>query len=153
MIRPAVPGDVDAISEVVNRAYSRFVPLIGRIPAPMTDDYTALVEQGSVTVSTDQDEVVGLLVSWVDGDSYYIDNIAVDPSMQGSGIGSGLLNRALERAGECGCDRVWLYTNAVMQENIGYYERRGFVVYEQRFDKGYDRIFFERRLTPPSTDR
>jgi ribosomal protein S18 acetylase RimI-like enzyme len=119
----------------------------------MTDDYAALVGRGVVTVLTsDGDDgnvvgvVVGVLVSWIDGDSYYVDNIAVDPVAHGSGVGSALLEHAVKAAGISGCVRVWLYTNAVMQQNIGYYERRGFAVYDRRNDNGYDRIFFERRL-------
>ncbi len=152
MIRTADSDDVQAVAELVSRAYAQYVPLMDRIPAPMTDDYAALVDRRVVTVLTNDGEgdvvgvVVGVLVSWIDGDSYYVDNIAVDPEAHGSGVGSALLEHAVEAAGISGCVRVWLYTNAVMQQNIGYYERRGFVVYDRRSDKGFDRIFFERRL-------
>jgi ribosomal protein S18 acetylase RimI-like enzyme len=148
MIRTAVLDDVPSIVGVVHRAYARFVPVMDRIPAPMTDDYGALVTRGVVTVMTDGDDdvVVGVLVSWVDGDAYYVDNIAVDPDAQSTGVGSSLLEAAIKETWRSGCRRIWLYTNAAMADNIGYYERRGFVVYDRRIDKGFDRIFFERHL-------
>ena len=78
-----------------------------------------------------------------------------------------LLELAVDEGRRNGCGRVWLYTNAVMTENVGYYERRGFVQYDRRIDQGYDRIYFERacllsvrqridanprRLRPPRAD-
>ena len=123
-----------------------YLPRMASEPAPMKDDYASLVADGRVTVAVDDDEIVGAIVNWiVDGDMY-VDNVAVDPSAHGRGVGNLLLELAVQQARGGGCGRVWLYTNAVMTENVGFYERRGFVQYDRRIDAGYDRIFFERRL-------
>ena len=144
--RPATPDDVAAIADLVRRAYAMYLSRMDREPAPVHDDYTSLVADGKVAVAVDGDKVHGAIVSWiVDGD-LYVDNIAVDPEAHGRGIGNVLLELAIEEGQRSGCGRVWLYTNAVMVENVGYYERRGFVQYDRRIDQGYDRIFFERLL-------
>ena len=134
--RPATPDDVAAIADLVRRAYSMYLPRMDREPAPMHDDYAALVADGKVAVAVDGDRRARRDRGWiVDGD-LYVDNIAVDPAAHGRGVGNVLLELA-DRGGTAhGCGRVWLYTNAVMTENVGYYERRGFVQYDRRIDDG-----------------
>lgn len=131
---------------MVNNAYEVYVPLMDRTPAPMLDDYKTLIAENKVTVVLDSGQIVGVLVAWIDEEAVYVDNIAIDPASQGTGIGCALLDVAADVAKTGGLGRVWLYTNALMQNNIGYYERRGFVITGRRLDKGYDRIFFERML-------
>ena len=143
--RPATPDDVAAIAALVRRAYSMYLARMDREPAPMQDDYASLVADGKVAVAVDG-EVIGAIVRWVVDGDMYVDNIAVDPAAHGRGVGNLLLELAVEEGLASGCRRVWLYTNAVMTENVGYYERRGFVQYDRRIDAGYDRIFFERLL-------
>jgi hypothetical protein len=60
-IRPAHADDVPAIRSLVERAYSPWVPVIGRRPGPMEWDYAELVEGGDVYVWAAPD-VIGLLV-------------------------------------------------------------------------------------------
>jgi ribosomal protein S18 acetylase RimI-like enzyme len=146
--RPAIPADVAVIAGIVNRAYSAYLSRMDSEPAPMTDDYAALVGAGRVAVAVDGDsgEVLGAIVRWVVDGDMYVDNIAVEPAAHGRGVGNLLLELAVDEGRQNDCGRVWLYTNAVMTENVGYYERRGFTQYDRRIDAGYDRIFFERRL-------
>jgi len=146
--RPAEDSDVAAVAGIVSRAYAMYLQRMDSEPAPMKDDYASLVADGRVAVAVDGDsgDVVGAIVRWiVDGDMY-VDNIAVDPEAHGRGIGNTLLELAADEGRRNGCGRVWLYTNAVMTENIGFYERRGFTQYDRRTDQGYDRIYFERTL-------
>jgi len=143
--RPAVPGDVATIAGIVDRAYWMYLPRMEREPAPMGDDYASLVAEGRVAVAVDGD-IVGAIVRWVVDGDMYVDNIAVEPAAHGRGVGNMLLEHTADEARRNGCERMWLYTNAVMKENIGFYERRGFVQYDRRIDEGYDRIFFERAL-------
>ena len=93
-IRPATPADAPAIAALVDRAYERYLPRMDRTPAPMLDDYDKLVADGVVTVFEDGGRVCGVLVAWVDGDSFYVDNLAVDPDVHGRGVG-----RTLPRCG------------------------------------------------------
>jgi ribosomal protein S18 acetylase RimI-like enzyme len=143
--RLAVPGDVATIAGIVDRAYSMYLSRMDREPAPMKDDYASLVAEGRVAVAVDGD-IVGAIVSWVVDGDMYVDNIAVEPAAHGRGVGNLLLEHTVDEARRNGCERMWLYTNAVMKENVGFYERRGFVQYDRRIDEGFDRIFFERAL-------
>ena len=54
--------------------------------------------------------------------------LVVDPAQQGRGLGSALL-RALE-ASLPEVKRFQLTTNMVMENNVPFYERHGYVVYE-----------------------
>ena len=120
-IRPATPADARAIAALVDRAYERYLPRMDRTPAPMLDDYDKLVADGVVTVFDEGGQVRGVLVAWVDGDSFYVDNLAVDPEAHGRGVGRTLLGVADELGRRAGCRRLWLYTNAAMSENLEYY--------------------------------
>jgi ribosomal protein S18 acetylase RimI-like enzyme len=117
-----------------------------RTPAPMLDDYEQLVADGVVTVFEDGGRVCGVLVAWVDGDSFYVDNVAVDPDVHGRGVGRALLSFAEELGRRAGCRRLWLYTNGAMSENLEYYPRQGFTEFDRRVDEGYARVYFERAL-------
>ena len=48
MIRRAGPGDVDALHAIAAAAYEKYVPRIGRAPAPMTADYEQAVHGGQI---------------------------------------------------------------------------------------------------------
>ena len=114
----------------------------------MLADYHSLVADGVVTVLEDGGRVCGVMVAWVDGDSFYVDNLAVDPDVQGKGVGRTLLGAADELGRLAGCRRLWLYTNAAMSENLEYYPRHGFTEFDRRVDEGYSRVYFERPIQP-----
>jgi ribosomal protein S18 acetylase RimI-like enzyme len=146
--RVATEADVPIIRGLVERAYGPYIERMDRVPAPILADYERLVADGVVTVIDDSERgIVGVLVSWVDGDSYYVDNVAVDPDAQGTGLGRLLLDVADEQARAAGRSRVRLYTNAAMHENLHYYPRQGFIEIDRRRDEGYDRVFYERQIT------
>ena len=53
IIRPARPEDAATVSEIVMAAYQRHVPVIGRPPGPMNDDYDTRIAAGQVWVLED----------------------------------------------------------------------------------------------------
>lgn len=59
---------------------------------------------------------------------WYLQSIGVDPGSQGDGVGSNLLRDGLERADAHGSPT---YLETETEANVGFYERRGFVVLEQ----------------------
>lgn len=83
---------------------------------------------------------------WAEPDHFYVDSIAVDPQMQGRGIGAMFLELAEDAALASGRDEIRLYTNEVMASNIDYYPRRGFIETHRSVDKGYRRVYFTRKL-------
>lgn len=139
---------MDGVRRLVRDAYALYVPRIGREPAPMTADYAELVVAGEVTVAVEDGAIVGVLVLRPGPDSLLVENVAVAPAAQGHGIGRALLAHAEARARELELDRVALYTNAKMTENLSFYPALGYVEVDRRHEQGFERVFFEKALRP-----
>jgi ribosomal protein S18 acetylase RimI-like enzyme len=144
-IRVATPGDARAVAELVQRAYDHYVPRIGARPRPMEADYPALIAAGQVWVAGALD-VVGVIVLDHQADHLQIDNVAVAPERQGSGVGTALLGFAEDRARALGVPELRLFTHALMTENQAFYARRGYLHTGRTIDDGFDRVFFAKRL-------
>ena len=114
----------------------------------MLDDYATLIRNEVVHVATLEGRLVGLIVSWPEEDHLYIDNIAVHPEAQGTGVGGALLGLADQEAQRVGLSEIRLYTNAKMTENVQYYPRKGFRETHRATDAGYQRVYFSRSLDP-----
>ncbi|WP_423445879.1 GNAT family N-acetyltransferase [Kocuria sp. KSNUG] len=145
-LRRACAADVGQIHAVVAAAYEPYRARMDRRPAPLTADYEALVASGCVTVAVRAGEVLGVLVTVPHPDHLHVDNVAVDPAAQGTGVGRRLLECAEGQARDLGLDELRLYTNAAMTENLEYYPRRGYRETGRRLDEGFERVFFSRRL-------
>lgn len=170
LLRPAVAADVEHIRVLVDAAYSHYIARLGKEPGPMLENYGALVAQGKVTVCTtgqpvaaaaavvtgrgeeeEQDhdrEILGLLVlvpQTAEG-AMLLDNVAVAPRAQGQGVGKLLMSFAEHRARQEGLSTVKLYTHVLMTENIGLYGRLGYRETGRVSEKGFDRVYMEKRL-------
>lgn len=69
-------------------------------------------------------EIIGLVTYRINGDSCEI--ISLDSVREGQGIGTALINKAIERALELGCRRVKLITTNDNINAMRFYQRRGF---------------------------
>jgi ribosomal protein S18 acetylase RimI-like enzyme len=145
-VRRASPADVPALYLVIHQAYLLYVPRIGRMPAPMTADYTAAVRSGQAWVAVADREVVGLTVLIACQGYLLIENIAVLPSAQRRGIGAQLLALAEDEARAHGLGEIRLYTNEGMTENLAYYPRHGYVETHRAEEDGFRRVFFRKQL-------
>jgi N-acetylglutamate synthase-like GNAT family acetyltransferase len=145
-VRPAVGGDAAVATSLVRAAYQRYVSRIGRLPAPVEADYEEIARSGHMWIAEDDGEVVGLIVLEDASDYLLLDNVAVSPVAQGSGVGSQLLAFAEEEAVRRGFDQVRLYTNAAMAEKVHYYLRKGYIETHRARQAGFQRVFFEKRL-------
>jgi ribosomal protein S18 acetylase RimI-like enzyme len=125
-LRLALPADVEGVKQVVDAAYSTWIPVIGMKPRPMLADYPALIERGFVHVMSEGERMIAVLVIWTEGDALYIDNIAVHPDHQRRGIANRLLDFAEQQARERGFSRLTLMTNEKMAYNQAYYLKHGF---------------------------
>lgn len=128
LLRPAVPGDVAAIHALVNQAYARWVPLIGRKPRPMTADYAEAVRRHRFDLLMEAGALVALIETDLRSDHLWIENIAVHPDRQGQGIGRRLLAHAEALAHAAGMTELRLLTNGAFAANIALYQRIGFVI-------------------------
>jgi ribosomal protein S18 acetylase RimI-like enzyme len=145
-MRAAEPGDVAAVLACVKAAYEQYVAAMGRKPAPMLADYPQLIDDGFVRVAVAGETIVGVLVMWPEPDHLYVDNIAVLPEAQGTGLGQMLLAEADAAARRSGRGEIRLYTNEKMTANLTYYARRGFVETHRAEAEGYNRVYFSRQV-------
>ena len=139
--RLATAHDRPAVEAVVRAAYSRYVSRIGREPGPMLDDYAALIRDGRVHVVVRGGAVKGVLVLRPGPDAMLLDNVAVAPDAQGSGIGRAMLAFAERAAADAGYATVTLYTNEAMTENLELYARIGYSETHRAVEKGLRRIY------------
>jgi ribosomal protein S18 acetylase RimI-like enzyme len=146
MIRKARAEEADAVRDVVLAAYERYVPVIGKSPAPMLDNYAARIAAEQVWVLADAGVIAGVLVLEDGPECFLLDNIAIRPDRQGSGFGSRLLDFAESEGMRCGWDTITLYTNALMVENIAIYAKRGFIEQARRTENGFDRVYMTKAL-------
>jgi ribosomal protein S18 acetylase RimI-like enzyme len=145
-IRPAEPGDAAAVRDLVRAAYASYVERIGKEPAPMLEDYAALIRAGEVWVLAEGGEVLGVLVIRPAEDHMFLGNVAVAPGHQGRGLGHELVTFAEGQAAAYGLPEVRLYTNEKMHENLAVYARLGFEETGRGLDGGYRRVFMRKRL-------
>jgi ribosomal protein S18 acetylase RimI-like enzyme len=149
-IRSAGPDDLAAVEAIVRSACAPYVPLIGREPGPMLDDYAALIGQGHVYVLSDEGGISGIIVLIPEERAMLLDNVAVRPDAQGRGHGRTLIGFAERMARERGPGAIRLYTNEAMTENAALYRRLGFVETHRAEERGFQRIYMTKRLDAPS---
>lgn len=128
-------------------AFAPYTAAIGRPAAPLTQDYRAPINCGEVYVLDDgAGELVGVAVFHRETRCLFLDVLAVLPERQGRGVGGRLLKAVEDRAALEGCDEVRLYTNAVMEMSLMFYEARGYVEVSRGVSDGYHRIFLQKSL-------
>ena len=145
-IRLAEPADVPAMAACVESAYQVYIPRMGRPPGPMLDDYSRVVLRDNVFVALAGERMAGLLVLKFDPDRALLDNVAVTPGYQGTGLGRRLIDFAEEEARKRGYACLDLYTNEVMTENLRLYNRLGYEETTRVLEKGYRRVYLQKRL-------
>ncbi|RIA55274.1 GNAT family N-acetyltransferase [Dichotomicrobium thermohalophilum] len=146
-IRKAEADHAREVEACARAAYEKFVPLIGREPAPMVADFARQIARGIVEIAVDPaGRVAGFMVRYPRGAHLHIENLAIHPAFQGQGLGTRLLRRAEDTARELGLTTLELYTNAKMSEALAFYPARGFVEIDRRWEAGFDRVYFRKDL-------
>ena len=147
LVRPALPGDAEAVAGCVKAAFAHYIERIGKPPAPMLADFPAIIAAGQVWVAEVEGQVAGVLVQYETQAGFYIDTVAVLPRRQGTGLGRALLVFAEDEARRRGFRSISLCTHVKMTENQLLYPRIGYVEYDRKPDQGYDRVFYRKQLS------
>lgn len=92
------------------------------------------------------DPLAGVLVLTTSDEPALVDVIAVEPALQGSGVGRTLMASAEELARAAGRDELQLFTHVLMTENRGFYAALGYEEFETRTDDGFTRVYLRKRL-------
>lgn len=144
-IRRANVDDVLGIKQCVQAAFKPYISRMDSLPAPMLEDYVEVIKQHPVFIA-ETDKLVGMLVLIPKGDSVLLDTVAVHPDYQGNGLGRELLQLAETESLAMHANRIDLYTNECMTENLHLYQRFGYQEKERKFEKGYRRVYMQKCL-------
>jgi ribosomal protein S18 acetylase RimI-like enzyme len=145
-IRAASDADVPAIARVVHESFGGFIPLIGRAPWPMLQDYLARVAQGAVWVLSADGAIAGVAVLHFKSDHLFLETIAVAPPYQGNGYGTRLLAFVEAEARRRGYGETRLHMHLTMARSIALYRARGYTEYARSEEDGYHRVYLRKRL-------
>lgn len=146
MIREATPADLYAVQRIAEAAFAPFVEAIGKKPAPMVADFARLIDKGLVEVSVTARGVDGYCVSYPKGAGWHVENLAIAPKAQGSGVGRKLMQDAEKRATAQGFATIDLYTNVAMEGALAFYPRLGYVELYRNVEDGFERAYFRKNL-------
>ncbi len=146
ILRPATRDDRAAVREIVRAAFTPYRARSGRDPGPMRDDDEAPIRQGRVHAAVRDRTVEGILVLIPQDVAMRLDNVAVAPGAQGSGLGRAMLAFAERAAIAAGYGSILLYTNAAMTENIGLYARLGYAETHRIAENGFRRVYMRKPL-------
>ena len=144
--RAASAPDAREVATCVNAAYRHYVERIGRPPGPMSDDYEKVIRERRVTVAESGGKIVGVLVLAITEEGFLLENVAVDPSHHGKGLGRNLLEFAEAEARREDFSSIYLYTHEKMTENLALYAKIGYVVFDRRYEKGLARVYMRKGL-------
>jgi GNAT superfamily N-acetyltransferase len=149
-LRRATAADAANVRALTRSAYTKWVPLIGREPIPMTADYDRAVADHIIDLWEERGQLLALIEVVRGSDHLSIENIAVRPDQQGKGLGSKLLDHAERLALSFGLDELRLYTNAAFASNLSFYSRRGYQEYQRgSLLAGSVTIFMRKRIKVP----
>jgi SAM-dependent methyltransferase len=143
-LRQATQADLPAIQAIISAAYDKYLTRMDRPPAPVVRDYGPAIEAGEIWVAGSP--IVGLISLIEADDVLLIENVAVHPDRQGTGLGRRLMEFAEHQAERRQIRRLALYTNEVMTENLALYAHLGYHVTGRATEDGYRRVFLEKAL-------
>ena len=95
--------------------------------------------------------VIGYMVAWPEEDAYFIENIGIEPKVQGKGLGRRLMDMRRPRLAHLGLPALRLYTNAAMTENLSMYTHLGFIETHRVTEEGFNRVYMRLDLAGEAT--
>jgi RimJ/RimL family protein N-acetyltransferase/ribosomal protein S18 acetylase RimI-like enzyme len=136
-LRRAAMTDIPAILALKNAAYTPNESIIGAPSLPRIADYRQVVAEHEVWLAGDGAGLDAALVLEIEDGRFAVWSVAVAPHAAGRKLGAALMRFAEERAAALNHDAVHLYTNALLTERIGWYERLGYRLthHEDRADR------------------
>lgn len=134
--RTAMLSEGEEVWRVIRAAFTPYIRALGRQwPAEGSAAFAEAWEQGEaqlargdVYVALDGEQIVGAVRTKPQENALYIQQIAVDPVRQGTGVGSWLLLRIDELAQSRGLGGLALETAEMAVANIRLYQRHGFEI-------------------------
>jgi N-acetylglutamate synthase-like GNAT family acetyltransferase len=125
-IREATLEDAEGLGKSMESAYTHYQERMEgvRLP-PMDADYSSEIENYPTWVVESEGNILGGLIMIFEKGNASIANIAVNPKLQGQGIGSGLMKFAELMAKENNFSELYLTTHVLLKENLSIYRHLG----------------------------
>ncbi|WP_421706917.1 GNAT family N-acetyltransferase [Algihabitans sp.] len=150
-VRLLEPAEVQPAEDLLHKAFAPYVRRLGRVLRPQTFAHILdAVTERRVYGAFSEAELIGVAIIRELERGWYLDQIGVDPSLQGAGLGRAFL-RALEaEAQSAGVETIALNTAEMMTHLLKFYHAEGFrEVRRGPPDHDFDahtRVYFEKKL-------
>jgi molybdopterin-guanine dinucleotide biosynthesis adapter protein len=131
-LRRAEKADAAAVRQLTREVYAKWIPVIGREPMPMTVDYEKAIQDHWIDLLEHDGKIVALVEMVPNAKHLFIVNLAVAATEQGKGLASQLLRHAEQVAWVSGLQEVQLATNQAFEDNLSFYQNRGYEAYETK---------------------
>ena len=145
-LRRAGPQDADRVRELTRKAYAKWCDVLGREPLPMTADYDHAVRHHVIDLAFIQSRLVGLVEMIPRRNDLLIENVCIDPALQGAGLGRSLIAHAEDETRRLGHGVIRLYTNKLFAANLHFYESLGYEIEREEPFKGGTMVHFSKIL-------
>jgi ribosomal protein S18 acetylase RimI-like enzyme len=140
VLRPARPDDFDFCALLYFSGMAETIRLLKLDMATQTKSLRESWDVAEVEIITSDGADIGWLQKSIQNNALYLEQIFIDAASQNRGIGTGIINRLIDKAKQDGRP----VTLGVVKTNpaLGLYERLGF-----RVTREDDRKFYMRRET------
>jgi ribosomal protein S18 acetylase RimI-like enzyme len=146
--RQATADDRPAVEALQQAAYARNRSLLGMEPLPLQAEYAEIFATMEVWLAEERGVLRGVLILQPREGDMLIWSIAAAPDAQRQGIGQIMLDAAEVRARQLGRETMRLYTGAVLETLIRWYDRHGYDI-ERHEDLPDRRITHMIKPLPP----
>jgi GNAT superfamily N-acetyltransferase len=130
-LRAANADDAAAIRAQTREAYSKWIPVVGREPLPMTADYNEAARKHRIDLLHVGGKLTALIEIFPKDGHLLIENVAVSPTCQNRGVGRKLLAHAEQVAAAQGYSVIKLFTNKLFAANVQFYSKAGYSMYRE----------------------
>ena len=145
--RQATFREMSDIWRLVYNAYKDYISLLGKTPPTFLEDFDTHVGLGNLWLLDRLGSCDAMVVLTPMTDHMLIQAMAVDPKLQGQGLGQQLLEFAEYKTIELGMCDVRLYTNSLMERNVKIYTRWGFDQINTESYKWGEKIHMQKLLS------
>lgn len=143
-IRKADLNDLEQVRSCVRTAYAKYIPRIGKEPAPMSANFACEIAEQQIFLATFDQQVVGCVSFYPRRDHMFLRSLAVRPECTGNGIGKKLVRYVEDSARRESYRAIELYTNEAMIENLAMYPKWGYVEIDRKEEDGFRRVYFRK---------
>ena len=157
--RTALPSDAIKINDVTHKAFKLYADELGpdsHVKALEEPESAVLrdIAEHYVLIAEDENGTFlgSLRIKSISGKLAYLYRFGVDPTIRNAGVGSKLLQKAIDHCSEKGFDAIALHTNAKYYKLARYYYGKQFYVHSTSDEKGYIRALFVKELSGKEFD-